>query len=141
VISPPKQLLDRAVTDDPIALAVRAKREAQRALRDKDRVGFREAAEKGWLAASAVADVAADRLGMKAPGGSTGRAAVLGELERRARLRRGSLLRSFESARAILHGECFYADKCPSDSAVLGILDDVKAFAEAAQSAKIKRRR
>ena len=123
-----------AASDDPGALADRAIREADAAIRRKDDVGFREAAEKGWLAASSSADVAADKLGMKIPGGYSGRKSALGELEDRARLRRGALVGTFEAARAVLHGECFHGAVC-STRGVLGLLDDVKSFTASTQAA------
>jgi hypothetical protein len=118
--------------DDPGALADRAIREADAALRRKDDVGFREAAEKGWLAASSSANIAADKLGY---GGAdelddTGRKWALGELEDRARLRRGTLVGTFEAARAVLHGEYVCSTR-----GVLGLLDDVKSFTASTQAA------
>lgn len=123
-----------AAKDDPGALADRAIKEAESALRRKDSVGFREAAEKGWLAASSSADVAADKLGMNIPGGHRGWRTTLGELEKHARLRRGSLVGTFEAAQSVLHGDCFHGDKC-STLGVLGLLDDVKELTVSTQSA------
>jgi hypothetical protein len=117
-----------AATDDPAALAKRALIEAERALAAKDPVAFRQAAETGWLAASSSADVAAARLKLPIPGGASGRQAVLTELERRARLRRGALLTTFGAAQEILHGRCFHGDACEPAS-VLGILESVAILA------------
>jgi hypothetical protein len=115
-----------AATDDPSVIARRAIREAEVAIRQGDRLGLRQAANKGYLAASSAADVAAVRLGMNEPEGASGRRVALERLERTARVRRGSLLAPFESARRFLHGDCFHGDDCPSDRAILGLLDGVE---------------
>lgn len=124
-----------ALTDDPVAIANRAQREALASIRGRDRLGLRSAAETGWLAASAAGDVAAAGLGRKAPGGSKGRLDALDDLERVARLRPGTLTATFASAQAFLHGQCFHADECGPESAILGTLDEVKAMAQAAKAA------
>jgi len=124
-----------AVTDDPVAIVNRAQREAALAVRERDRLGLRQAAEKGWLAASGAGDVAAAGLGKKAPGGANGRLDALEDLERVARLRPGTLTATFVSAQAFLHGQCFHADECRSESAVFGMLDDVKEMSRATKAA------
>jgi hypothetical protein len=115
-----------AVDDDPVMLASRAIREANKAVRTDDDIGLREAAEKGWLAVSAAADVTAARLGMAQPGGAKSRLLVLRRLEQVAGLRRGLLVNRFELARLMLHGECFHEGKCASEGVVLGVLDDMQ---------------
>ena len=100
-----------AATDDPKALIARAIREYDAARGDP--VGIREAANKGWLAICSLADVAAARFGMQEPGGASGRRVAIKELEKRAKIRRGTVQADFEMSRAILHGECFHADTCP----------------------------
>lgn len=133
-----------APTDDPLALADRAIMEAESALKQRDTVGFRQAAEIGWLSASATADVVADRMGMPIPGGASGRRVTLENLEDAARLRRGSLVGRFEAARTVLHGECFHNDTC-SERGVLGTLDEVRTLATDATRAlgriRIRKRR
>jgi len=119
-----------AASDDPKALISRAIREYNQATSGKrtDEVGVREAAEKGWLAVSSMADVAADRIGMKEPGGAAGRREAIRGLEQEAKLRRGSILGDFEVARTVLHGECFHGGSCPIHVGDLleGLQDTIK---------------
>jgi len=131
-----------AASDDPIYLANRAIREAEGALKAKDEVGFRQAAEKGWLAVAASADVTADRMSWPSSKGHEGRRKTLANLERKARLRRGTLVGTYEAARTTLHGECFHEAKCSAEG-VLGILDDIKVMTTETYEAieKAKRRR
>lgn len=77
-----------------------------------DSFKLRRAAETGWLAASSAADVAAKRLGERHPKGYDGRHATLEKLEKRAKLRHGSLTAPLLAARGTLHGDCFHDDVC-----------------------------
>ena len=130
-----------AATDDPVALANRAVREAQSAQVASDADGMRQAAEKGWLALSSLADVAAARLGRPAPGGASGRREALRALESEARRRRGTFVYPFELARRQLHGECFHGDSCPAD--LVEALEDYRAVVVDGASAvtQIRRRK
>lgn len=132
-----------AASDDPVAIARRALDEATEAIRSKDALGLRQAANKSYLAVASAADVAAAHMGMKAPGGTSGRRAVLEQLETRAKLKRGRLLVPFESTRAVLHGECFHGDDCPSPRAIMGFIDDAQIMAAdtVAALAKLKAKR
>lgn len=115
-----------AATDDPDALASRAIDKTEEAIRAHDPVSVREGANLSWLAVSSLADVTADRLELPAPGGSSGRREVLSKLEALAKLRRGSLVNRFESARTVLHGECFHGDECPRDEILLDMMHDLR---------------
>ncbi len=127
-----------AITDDPTAIANRAIREAEKAIREDDALGVRQAANKGWLAAASVADVVADRMGQSIPHGATGRLHVLNDLERRTRMRRGTLTAPFGTARQILHGGCFHGAVCPSPGEILGHLDEIKDMTIEAKRAMAK---
>jgi len=124
-----------AATDDPLEIVARARKEAEKAIRDNDRLGLRQAANKGYLAAASVADVAAMKLGEVQPKGQTARRSVLSNLEDAARLKRGSLLRTFSVAQGVLHSDCFHEDYCPSGKSLLAILDTVEAMADDAVKA------
>ena len=102
-----------AATDNPVALASRAVREAHIAEASSDQDGIRQAAEKTWLAMSSLADVAAARLGRPPPGGAIARRATFRALEQKAKLRSGRITHEFELARTVLHGQCFHGDECP----------------------------
>lgn len=130
-----------ASTDDPQALIERAVREAKTAIKNKDSVGLRQAAEKGWLAASATADVVAAGMGRKIPGGATGRRQTLEVLERSRGLKRGSLVSRFDTAKEMLHGKCFHADECPRTDTLLVYLEDIKNMSDVALAALRKRSR
>jgi len=127
-----------AITDDPTHIVNVAIREAEQAIRARDGLGIRQAANKGWLAAASVADVAAEKMGQKIPHGAKGRLEVLNDLERAARLRRGSLTATYGTARDILHGGCFHGDVCPSSSELLGHLDAIKEMTVEAKRALSK---
>ena len=122
-----------AAHDNPRDLIGRAVAEAA-AYKGGDTLSLRRAAETGWLAASAVADVAAKRLGLKPPGGQQKRFEVLERLETQAKLQRGSLTSPFGSARGYLHGDCFHEDKCPVPivKSTLLAVQDMTLVAEAA---------
>lgn len=124
-----------AATDDPVAIANRAIKEAKRAFRERDDLGVRQAANKAWLAASSAADVAAKNMRRKAPGGVAGRKEVLEDLEKLARLKNGTLLNAFSNARLALHGECFHGDSCPSPHELFGMLDAVQKMTREAVAA------
>lgn len=132
-----------ATTDNPMSLASRALREALRAEADGDAVGMRQAAEKGWLAVSSLADLAAERLGRPAPSGASARREALRALETEARLRRGTFVQPFELARRQLHGECFHGDHCPAN--LVEVLEDfhevVAAGVAAVTQLDLRRRR
>jgi hypothetical protein len=124
-----------AMTDDPIALANRAVRDADAAIRTKDRLKLREAANGGYWAECAAADVAADRLGLSAPGGHSARLETLRKLEHAAKLRRGLLTADFETARKELHGARYHGDDCPRDDLLIDQLENVRQMTKDAVEA------
>ena len=113
--SPASVLALGAATDDPVCIANRAARDARRADLAADINGRRMAAETTWLAVTAVADVAAARMGRSEPRSASERMETLQALEREAGVRRGSLTRDFDLARRVLHRECYHQDSCPVD--------------------------
>ncbi len=132
-----------AVTDDPKKIANAAEREYAEARNDG--LKRREAAEKAWLAACAVADVAAHRLGMPPPAGRSSRELALEEVERLARLKTRSLLSRFKDVHDVLHGECFYGDACPRDFSVWidtakGLVEDTLTALDACRPKRRRRR-
>ena len=137
----PRRRFD-AADDDPVALANRALKEVRKAIEEDDDVGIREAAEKGWLAVSAVADVAAAELNLKKPEGRNARQAVLLKLADCAGVRPTVFRPTFTAARDVLHGRCFH-DNNFDEAEVVGLLEDVQDMTEQAMAAlrRCKRRR
>ena len=125
-----------AATDDPVRIADRAARDARRADLAADIPGRRMAAETTWLAVTAVADVAAVKLGLPEPRSAGDRMEVFQQLERAAGVRRGSLTRDFELARRLLHVECFHADSCPAD--LVPMIEDYRGVVAGAMTAVAK---
>lgn len=133
-----------AASDSPIAIARRALREFDTAVDDDDGLGIREAAEKGWLAICAVADVAADRLDIKSASGANGRFKILRELETRSRTNSGDFTGPFDIAHKLLHADCFHEDNY--DVGVVkhcldGILDAAETGMVAIERAKRRSKR
>ena len=125
-----------AATDDPVSLANRAARDARRADLAADIPGRRMAAETTWLAVTAVADVAAVKLGLPEPRSTGERMETLQALERAAGVRRGSLTRDFELARRVLHRECFHEDSCPVD--LVPMIEDYRGVVAGSMAAVAK---
>lgn len=119
-----------AVTDDPVVLASRAVEKAEKALAAKDNVGVRQGASLAWLAISSLADVAAGRLGLPTPKGHVSRRAVLWDLEQYGKVPHGSIVNRFESARSVMHGDCFHGDECPRPDVLVGMMQDVRSVVE-----------
>jgi len=121
----PKTSSLKGIHDSPKKIANAAVREARAAEGDLD---IRQAAEKGWLAACAAVDVASVALCLPAPQGKDARVRVLHTLERKARLKRNSLIAEFAFVWSVAHGACFYEGRCQTQEVVEAWMERVRDF-------------
>ena len=105
------ELREWQITDDPILL--------------------RDAAEKTWGAVTLAANALLESRGEKAPSGTNARKNAIIRLESGdRRLRALNLSSKFNMAKTILHQDCFYDGKCPTELVTDWIAEYALAYLE-----------
>ena len=121
-------------------------RHAQRELREwrltDDPILLRDAAEKTWGAIIMASNALLESRGVKPPDGTNSRMNEIIRLENRdRRLRALGLSEAFDTAKGILHQDCFYEGNCPTELITDWVERYARAYLEDVASAMSARRR
>ena len=96
-----------------------------------DPILLRDAAEKTWGAVTLASNALLESRGGKVPSGTNARMGEIVGLENAdRRLRALNLSGRFTDVKEILHQDCFYEGKCPTELVTRWIAEDARAYLE-----------